>query len=145
MNKLGNLTITKTIYQKHAINPARIENGFNCIIIQVQDPQGNKGHILYGLEIDKRSVEDELILTDNPQLHCDIEPSDFQDLFAADPEIKATSHPIETGQIITQCLNGHELTYEETCEYQINQTKTTTDECSNKHPHLTAIFLNTYP
>lgn len=111
--KLGNLLVTGVLLNQSQTCLWREERGQALVLVALKDEKtGETGHLVYGLETDKRDVMEEDTYTDNPKLFQDEHPEswELQELFGAADDKTPTERTDEIDDVLAACWNGSAVT-----------------------------------
>jgi hypothetical protein len=114
--KFGNLTVTHALLMMSHTCLWREERSQNMALVAVVDERsGERGHVLYCLETDKREILEEETWTDNPALFATEHPEAYQlqDLLNVADETTPSERNEEIDKVLAACWGGSPVTYEE--------------------------------
>lgn len=106
-----NLVTTSCLFNRSQVCLWREERSQLFVMVALTDTKtGEKGHLMYGIEVDKRDIEDHAVFTDNPKLFADnlVEPFELQTLFELKADTKLSEDEID--EIMGSCWEN-ELEY----------------------------------
>jgi hypothetical protein len=110
------LAVTGVLIYQNQTCLWREERGQSLVLVALEDERtGEKGHVLYQLEVDKRDILEEETYTDNPKLFAKEHPegSDLQDLLSLPDGNTPTERTEEIEDILAACWNGDNVEYKE--------------------------------